>query len=110
MKVILNQSLITKQGLTPEEVSKIEELHHVKWKLIQRMRRSKKPETLRRLAAETTTVEFELQKAWHFVQSVDWHRSYTLPHCSCPVADNDERLGTPYRIISEDCILHGEKV
>lgn len=107
MKVHLNQSLIAKQGLTSEEVVKIEELHQIKWKLMQCMKRAKKPETLRMLSAEVTVLEFKLQKAWRFVPSADWHRSYTLPHCTCPVADNDERLGTPYRIISENCILHG---
>jgi len=110
MKVILNQSLIAKQGLTLSELITIEELHKTKQLLIWRMKHSKKPETLRRLANEITEIEYQLQDAWKFPRDVNFHRFWELPGCVCPVADNRERWGSGYSIHSQDCPIHGWEI
>lgn len=107
MKFILNQALIAKQGLTLSEVLTIEELHKTKQLLIWRMKHSKKPETLRRLADEVTEVEYKLQDAWKFPRDKNFHKFWELPGCSCPLHDNCERWGTGYAVYSQDCLIHG---
>ena len=110
MRAILNPRLVAQQNLSAEEVAKIEELHQVKYSLLQRMKRSKKPDTLRKLAADVTAVEFELQDAWHFPRDMNFHRFWELPHCSCPKMDNRERWGSGYAIHSQDCPIHGWEI
>ena len=110
MKVLLNQRLIAQQNLSAEEVAKIEELHQVKYILLQRMKRSKKPDTLRKLAADVTAIEFELQDAWGFEMNANFHRFWELPHCRCAVLDNRERWGSGYAIHSQDCPIHGWEI
>lgn len=54
-----------------------------------------------------TQIEFELQEQWGFTIDANFHRPWYRPGCSCPRMDNEERYGTPYRVTSGDCILHG---
>lgn len=105
-KITLNPRLIAKQGLTADEVARLEELHKVRHGVIQRMKRSKKPETLRKLAAEVTEIDFKLQAVWKFPLDANFHRFWELPHCSCPYLDNLDDY--PYRQhYSKECLIHG---
>lgn len=65
---------------------------------------------LNELYQDWLSLQFKLQKLWNFPENANYFRDYDLPHCTCPKFDNDERLGTPYRIISSDCVYyHGKK-
>lgn len=55
-----------------------------------------------------TETEFTIQKLWKFQPDPNYHRMwFEDPKCSCPNMDNKDRLGTPYKIINEECKLHG---
>ena len=52
-------------------------------------------------------IELELQKAWNFPQNKDYHSWwYQTPHCKCPVMDNQDLFGTPYRNMVIGCPVH----
>ena len=54
-------------------------------------------------------IEFALQSNWNFEQNEDYHSYwFRLPGCQCPIIDNQERMGTPYKIITQSCPYHGE--
>jgi len=63
---------------------------------------------LRTAANAITKIEYRLQKLWGFPVNKNMHRFWTLPHCSCPKMDNEDRYGTIYHIINQSCVLHGE--
>ena len=109
-KVALNPRLVASQKLTAADIAKITALHAAKYKLIQRMRRAKKPETLKTLAWQVTETEYELQKAWGFPTDSKWHRFWELPKCSCGSLDNSDAWPTGHYSISGDCPIHGGEV
>ncbi len=106
-KIYLNERLISRQGLSEDDVAEIVRLHKDRMRIESLMARSKKPETIKRLFAEWTEGQFALQRAWRFPEDANWHPSHRLPHCTCPKYDNDERIGTPYKVVNPACIIHG---
>lgn len=64
---------------------------------------------LRECAARMEEIEFELQKAWGFTPSREFHTYwYQVPHCTCPKLDNKDNVGTSLRIIGDDCPIHSK--
>lgn len=107
--VVLNECMIEKQGLSEDEIRVIQELHLERLILISTMEdciQSDK-DKLRELADKITDLDFQLQDAWHFPKSSDWHKFWELPYCSCPKLDNEETYGFKYNYKSDSCILHG---
>lgn len=103
----LNPRLAEKQKLTQKKVDKIISLHKEKHALFLKMEAAKETETLKHLAQEVTKVELKLQKAWGFPQDENFHYWYNVPQCECPKMDNRENWGTPYKIITQKCPVHG---
>ena len=64
------------------------------------------PIKLQMLAAVFDALENEQQKLWNFVPRANMHRWFDFPGCTCPKMDNADRLGTDFKIISEDCPIH----
>lgn len=54
-----------------------------------------------------TGIEFELQELWGFPMDIKYHKFWERPRCKCCKMDNEERAGTGYYIINENCPLHG---
>ena len=106
--VILNQALLEKQGITPEGEELIQELHGRKVAAYETIMATDDPNELEMLTDLITQIEFALQRAWGFPQSVAYHRFWETPKCSCPQMDNEERYGTKQFIIALDCRLHGD--
>ena len=96
--------------LTEEDKSRINQLHARRNQLVGRMKRSKKPETLKALYLEWTENEFLLQDAWKFERDIRFHASWHLPHCICPKMDNDDAFGTGYYVVNEGCPIHSHKI
>jgi len=63
---------------------------------------------LRQCAKEVEELEFQLQESWKFEKDKNYHRYWwTLPKCTCPKMDNEDRFGTDYHVYSSDCPIHG---
>ncbi len=108
-KIFLNPRLIAEKRLTDEQVQTIKDLHIARMRIESLMGRCKKPEKIRWWFDTWTENQYLLQEAWGFERNSDWHPSHRLPHCTCQKLDNDERIGTSYKVVNPECILHGEK-
>ena len=105
---LLNSDLIQKQGLSREQIDALKVSHHVAYDVRETAKQNlTNHSTLRMLAAVHEAIETEQQKLWKFDVNPDFHRFFEFPGCKCPKLDNMERLGTPYKIISCDCPIHG---
>ena len=105
--VNLNKDLIKSQGLDQRKVDQLEYLHEDKQIVFEQMELTDDPIRLRYLAKEVTFIELQLQRTWGFELNEDYHLWYLVPKCKCPRMDNEERRGTPYKIINEKCPVHG---
>jgi hypothetical protein len=66
---------------------------------------------LNELTIKLENIEYKLQKLYGFPLNKNHHRYwYTNNICTCPKIDNNEYLGTEYRLINEDCELHGKNM
>jgi len=52
--------------------------------------------------------EYALQQAFGFPQDTNFHRYWDWPGCSCPVFDNMDRWGTDQKVVSPNCVVHGD--
>ena len=108
----INVDLAKKQGLTDEDLIKIKVYWINRW-TIETLMEGLDPEvesnlhSLKTLFEKWRENEFELQEVWGFPRSADYHRDFDLPHCTCPKLDNEDYLGTGYRVVTAGCIYHG---
>lgn len=105
----LNEKLAQKQGCTDQEIINLVNLHQYKLSVFDLMEATDDVAELRRLADIVKSIEFELQKNWHFPQNADFHEWYRVPKCTCPVMDNADLRGTKYRIYAPNCPIHGDR-
>jgi hypothetical protein len=103
----LNQRLITQQGLNQEQVNRIKELHLERISIENQLASAHRVEDIKAIFGYWQDCEYRLQDAWGFPRDANWHPSHRLSKCSCGATmDNDERLGTPYKVITRGCPIH----
>lgn len=105
---MINQTLVNRQKVSAEDVKKIVKLQTIRKYFYDFIELSDDKEEIRRLDKIITQIEFKLQKLWGFPQDSNRHRWFEVPKCSCPKWDNADSLGSDFRIINPDCILHGK--
>ena len=106
----VNFYLAKKQNLSDERVKMIESVHEVRndvFALMKKLDPEKDKNTLNKLDKMCNKIEFHLQNLWGFEKNGYYHRFWDRPHCTCPKMDNNERVGTKWTIIAENCPLHG---
>lgn len=108
-KYALNQRLIIQQGLSQKQVDKIKELHKERLMTEKYMETLHNREEIRSWYKVWTQIQYDLQRHWGFPENADFHPSHRLSKCICAKMDNDERLGTPYRVITVGCPIHDVK-
>lgn len=109
--ITLNDNLIEKQEVTVEEIGNILGLHARKMILYSMLECTENEWTdneIEDTVSDLTKLEFALQRAWGFPQSMAYHRFWQTPRCKCPTMDNEERYGTKQFIIMASCPLHGD--
>ncbi len=110
-----NEELIEKQKVTIEQKTELEKLYillegTVNTSKILQEKDSLNFTTGHILASTVKDIEFMLQKNWNFDQNEEYHSYwFRMPGCTCPIMDNQERLGTPYGIITVSCPYHGSE-
>lgn len=61
------------------------------------------------LVDKLTEYEYNMQLYWGFNLSNLFHTYWNkFPLCQCPVADNDDRVGTSSRVYNGNCPIHGQ--
>lgn len=90
-----------------EHLNELKELHVQKLILFKAMEETDDPVLLKAYANNFEQIEFAMQQCWGFEMDRNHHRWFEVPKCTCPKMDNADRIGTPYRIHTADCPIHG---
>jgi len=62
------------------------------------------------VAAIVEGLEYSMQSVLHLPLDRNYHKYWwRVSGCSCPSLDNQDRWGTPYRVIAVDCPYHNIK-
>lgn len=105
----LNGKLVEKQGLDQDRVNILKALHQEMHNVKKEFEKTDDPVELHELALTVEGLEFMMQEAWGFEKNRDYHTHWIdVPKCTCPKMDNKENYGTKYRIIRDDCPVHGK--
>lgn len=103
----LNGSLAERQGVTLERLTKLKESHVDRYLTERQLEQASRVEDIQMLFQEWTRLNFLQQKLWGFPEDANFHPSHRLSKCSCGATmDNDERIGTPYRVVVSGCPIH----
>jgi hypothetical protein len=105
----LNHKMVERQGVSDATLELIKQSHVERFKLFKTALATDDVTTLRSLAAQFEELEFRQQELWGFGRNADYHRWFDFPKCTCPKLDNMDRMGTSYRVYSEDCPIHSGK-
>lgn len=106
----LNRSLVERQGLDQDRIDVIKALHIEMIQLFEKAENTDDVNELREIAFSVENVEFMMQEAWGFEKNRNYHTHwFKIPKCDCPYFDNLDNVGTEYRIINDDCLIHGRK-
>ena len=54
-----------------------------------------------------TELELLLQQNWGFPESINYHKFWNRPKCTCVKMDNDDAYPVGYYSINMHCPLHG---
>lgn len=109
--ISLNEHLVTKQGLTKENVLEIKLIHVTLQDYFMQVSKQDpydwSASDKRSIIETVEQLEFILQRAWKFEQNRNMHTWwYRVPHCTCPKLDNMDNMGTEHRYYSMTCPLH----
>jgi len=107
---VLNESLLTKQKVTPIQEKELNILYDkINTLFLYEKGLSDKEIVIvgKDLALKLEELELELQYNWNFVQDKNFHTWWNrFSHCKCPKLDNKERFGlSKYK--NSECPLHG---
>ncbi len=104
----LNDHLAQARNISDEVLARIVHWHKAKLAIFEKMSGTDDSVELKKLAQMVEDIEFTLQELWGFPRDANFHRPWDVPKCLCPKLDNEDRLGTPYRITVQNCPIHGE--
>lgn len=105
----LNSRLAARQKVTDDQLQALRASHVVRRTIFDLAEANiQHPTTLRMLARIFDHLENEQQELWNFGVDANFHRFFDMPGCTCPRMDNEDRLGTPFKVYSADCPIHGD--
>lgn len=108
---VLNPQLADQQGVTDQQLEALRASHIIRAELFKAATHGIDNDLLLTMVANVfDALETEQQKLWNFPPDPNHHRFFDVPGCRCPKHDNAERIGTPSRIYSNDCPIHGRWV
>lgn len=103
----LNVGLAARQKVTDSQLAALKVSHQLKNAIFKMAAEHREHgPTLQMLAKVVTALEFEQQGLWNFTPDENYHHFWEVPGCSCPKYDNQERLGSPYKVYNGSCKIH----
>ena len=104
---MLNTDLIELQNLTPDDVTRLQNLHTM-MKVMLSASIDDVSVTTEEYVNAIECLEFIMQEAWGFNKDPTYHQHWFRdPKCKCPYLDNLELIGVDRKVISQNCKLHG---
>jgi len=85
---------------------KIGKLHLKRFEIYDLMKKTDSSQRLIQLSKKVTKIEFKLQKLWGFKANIKFHRWFDVPKCKCSKLDNEENIGSNFKIITNSCPIH----
>lgn len=104
----LNPNLIIEKN---PDIIKLKALYIDLFKTFEMLENEDSPLIIHKWNLNIENIEFKMQKEWGFKEDKNMH-TYWFKNgiCTCPKLDNQDNLGTEYRIYSGDCKMHGDKI
>ena len=108
----INKELLKKQKVTKEQEQAIKNLHKLLDMTMEAAHNLNEKKHLTKItggiiANTIRDIEFMLQKNWNFKQDEDYHTyTYKLSGCQCPILDNENSFGSPYKWTNISCPYH----
>ena len=104
----LDKKLIQKNNLSSFQISMIKELHLQLQLVYETMENTPSTDikNLKKLFSLTTSIEYRKQMYYGVAEDRSQHNWFMVPKCTCPKKENQERQGTPFRIIDKTCPIH----
>lgn len=106
---LVSPQLVKRQNLGKEEIGKLVKLHAERidlFELMKVMDPEEDKEALYECHLEWMEGEFKMQEVWGFGRDAKFHKFWDLPHCSCPVMDNNDWYPSGRYVTSGAC-YHG---
>ena len=103
----INRDLLVTQGVE-KNLETIKDLHLAKFKIFDKIENTDDKDELKKYAYELNHIEFNLQEAWGFPRSNNYHKFWLMPKCKCPKMDNEERYPGAFYVVNASCPLHGD--
>lgn len=107
---MINLALVRKQGITDDAAYRIMYLQHARDKIHEAMQligETGEKQILKEFAALLPAIESSLQNLWDFEQNINYYRFWEVPHCLCPLMDNNDAYPTGYYTVNSNCPVHG---
>ena len=114
--VQFNKAPLAKQGVTREQREELEHIYALLELTVNTAKILEEDDDLTYatgsvISTTVQNIEFQLQKYWNFPQNPDFHSyQFRLPGCTCAKMDNQERVGSPYKVITQTCPYHGQEL
>lgn len=111
VKHLINTALVKQAQINDLVLAKIKTMHHEREDLFDLMKVMDPKEDQKSLAicgAEFHKIEAQLQTLWGFKQDVNYHKFWKLPHCECPMLDNEDAYPRGFYGYSNACPVHGK--
>ena len=107
----LNASLATNRKLSEQDINGIFESHYNIYNIKDKMTKLSPNYNLKELlglADDIQEEEFKLQAYWGFAVDANYHSHWIgMPHCTCPILDNEDRVGSGMNVYNANCPYHG---
>lgn len=106
---VLNENLVKKQKLNQDQIEELKELHIKMHDVKNQMKETDDAVVLHEFAKQVEDLEYAMQRAWGFEENQNFHTHWIrVPKCICPMMDNQDYYGTPFRNIDSQCPVHGK--
>ena len=107
-----NYSINVNFDIVPENNHNIlRELYISMFKIFEELEQIISPQRTLLLTNELENIEYKMQEIFGFPQNRKFHRYWLkIPTCICPKLDNYEYYGTQFRLTTNDCPIHGDRI
>ena len=97
--------------VSEEKHKELKELYLSMFKIFEELEEIIQPQRTLLLTKKLEEIEYSMQEIFEFPQNRNFHRYWLkIPTCICPKLDNQDYYGTEYRLIVEDCPVHGNRI
>lgn len=103
---VINAKLLKDQN-AEDNLEKIKKLHLKRFKILSKMKESCDVVEQKKLYKQFVKNEKDLQLLWNFEVNDNHISFWNVPHCKCPVMDNEDNYPHGPYYYNAECPIHG---